>query len=50
LSLPAFCSTSLANGRRLKCLTVANDFSHEAVAIAVDYVIAAAAMACVLEC
>ena len=27
----------MANGRRLKCLTVANDFSHEAVDIAVDY-------------
>ena len=32
-----FVSDSLANGRRLKCLTVANDFSHEAVDIAVDY-------------
>lgn len=31
-------------------LTVANNFSHEAVAIAVGYVIPAAAMACVLEC
>ncbi len=28
---------SLANGRRLKCLTVADDFSHEAVEIATDY-------------
>jgi putative transposase len=28
---------SLANGRRPKCLTVADDFSHEAVDIAVDY-------------
>ena len=28
---------SLANGRRLKCLTVADDFSHESVDIAVDY-------------
>jgi putative transposase len=32
-----FVSDSLASGRRLKCLTVADDFSHEAVDIAVDY-------------
>ncbi|CAM5796582.1 hypothetical protein RFUL19S_04359 [Rhizobacter fulvus] len=32
-----FVSDSLANGKRLKCLTVADDFSHEAVDIAVDY-------------
>lgn len=32
-----FVSDSLANGRRLKCLTVADDFSLEAVEIAVDY-------------
>ena len=32
-----FVSDSLANGRRLKCLTVADDFSHEAIDIAVDY-------------
>ena len=32
-----FVSDSLASGRRLKCLTVADDFSHEAVEIAVDY-------------
>ena len=32
-----FVSDSLANGRRLKCLTVADDFSQEAVDIAVDY-------------
>jgi hypothetical protein len=32
-----FVSDSLANGRRLKCLTAADDFSHEAVQIAVDY-------------
>jgi putative transposase len=32
-----FVSDSLANGRRLKCLTVADDFSREAVDIAVDY-------------
>ena len=32
-----FVSDSLANGRRLKCLTVADDFGHEAVEIAVDF-------------
>ncbi len=32
-----FVSDSLASGRRLKCLTVADDVSHEAVEIAVDY-------------
>ena len=32
-----FASDSLSNGRRLKYLTVADDFSHECVDIAVDY-------------
>jgi putative transposase len=32
-----FVSDSLSNGRRIKCLTVADDFSHECVVIAVDY-------------
>lgn len=32
-----FVSDSLANGRRIKCLTVADDFSHECVEIATDY-------------
>ena len=32
-----FVSDSLANGRRLKCLAVADDVSHEAVDIAVDF-------------
>lgn len=32
-----FVSDSLANGRRLKYLSVADDFSHECVYIAVDY-------------
>ncbi|WP_282829542.1 IS3 family transposase [Pelomonas sp. V22] len=32
-----FVSDSLATGRRIKCLTVADDFSHECVDIAVDY-------------
>lgn len=32
-----FVSDSLANGRRIKCLTMADDFTHECVDIAVDY-------------
>jgi putative transposase len=32
-----FVSDSLANGRRIKCLTVADDFSHECVDLAVDW-------------
>ena len=32
-----FVSDSLINGRRLKCLTVADDCSHECIDIAVDY-------------
>jgi hypothetical protein len=32
-----FVSDSLSSGRRLKCLTVADDFSHECVDIAVDF-------------
>ena len=32
-----FVSDSLVTGRRLKCLTVADDFSHECVGIAIDY-------------
>lgn len=32
-----FVSDSLASGRRIKCLTIADDFSHECVDIAVDY-------------
>ena len=32
-----FVSDSLVNGRRLKCLTVADDFSHECVDIATDF-------------
>ena len=31
-----FVSDSLSTGRRIKCLTVADDFSHECVDIAVD--------------
>jgi len=32
-----FVSDSLVNGRRIKCLTVADDFSHECVDITADY-------------
>lgn len=32
-----FVSNSLASGRRIKCLTVADDFSHECVEISVGY-------------
>ena len=32
-----FVSDALANGRRIKCLTVADDFTHECIDIAVDY-------------
>ena len=32
-----FVSDSLSSGRRIKCLTVADDYSHECVDIAVDY-------------
>jgi putative transposase len=32
-----FVSDSLSNGRRIKCLTVPDDFSHECVDIAVDF-------------
>jgi putative transposase len=32
-----FVSDSLSNSRRIKCLTVADDFSHECVDIAVDF-------------
>lgn len=32
-----FVSDSLASGRRIKCLTVADDFSHECIDIGVDY-------------
>ena len=32
-----FVADALANGRRLKCLTVADDFTHECVQLAVDH-------------
>lgn len=37
-----FVSDALGNGRRLKCLTVADDFSHESVMITVDFSISGA--------
>jgi putative transposase len=44
-----FVSDSLANGRRLKCLTVADDFSHECVDITVDYGISGSYVTRVLD-
>ena len=32
-----FVSDSLSNGRRIKCLKVANDFSYECIDIAMDF-------------
>ena len=37
-----FVSDALANGRHLKCLTIADDFSHECIDIAVDHGISGA--------
>ena len=44
-----FVSDALASGRRLKCLTVADDFTHEAVDIAVDHGISGAYVVRVLD-
>jgi putative transposase len=44
-----FFSDALANGRRLKSLTIADDFSHESVDIAVDHGIDGAYVICVLD-
>ncbi len=44
-----FVSDSLANGRRLKCLTVADDVSHECVDIATDFGISGQAVTRVLD-
>ena len=44
-----FVSDSLANGRRLKCLTVADDFSKECVDIGVDYGISGVAVTRMLD-
>lgn len=44
-----FVSDSLSSGRRIKCLTIADDFSHECVDIAVDLSMPSACVARVLE-
>lgn len=44
-----FVSDTLASSRRLKCLTVADDFSHECVDIAVDHGISGAYVVRVLD-
>lgn len=44
-----FVSDSLASGRRIKCLTVTDDFSHECVEIAVDHGISGAYVVRVLD-
>ena len=44
-----FVSDSLANARRIKCLTVADDFSHECVDIAVDWGISGAYVTRILD-
>jgi len=44
-----FVSDALANGRRLKCLTVADDFTHECVDITVDHGISGAYVVSVLD-
>lgn len=44
-----FVSDCLANGRRIKCLTISDDFSHECVDIAVDHGIGGEYVTRVLE-
>jgi putative transposase len=44
-----FVSDALANGRRLKCLTIADDFSHECIDITVDHGIGGAYVIRVLD-
>src|SRR5690606_37500231 len=44
-----FVSDALASGRRLKCLTVADDFTHESVDITVDHGISGAYVVRVLD-
>src|SRR3546814_1780197 len=44
-----FVSDALANGRRLKCLTVADDFTHESIDITVDHGISGAYAVRVLD-
>lgn len=44
-----FVADALANGRRLKCLTIADDFSHECIDIAVDHGISGSYVTRVLD-
>lgn len=44
-----FVADALANGRKLRCLTIADDFTHEAVDIAVDHGISGAYVTRVLD-
>jgi putative transposase len=44
-----FVSDSLANGRRIKCLTIADDFTHECIDIAVDFSMPGAYVSRVLD-
>jgi putative transposase len=44
-----FVSDALANGRRLKCLTIADDFTHECVDVTVDHGISGAYVVRVLD-
>jgi putative transposase len=44
-----FVSDALANGRRLKCLTIADDFTHECLDIVVDHGISSAYVIRVLD-
>lgn len=44
-----FVMDSLANGRKLKCLTIADDFSHESIDIAVDHGIGGGYVTRILE-
>ncbi|KZC16120.1 transposase [Rhodanobacter sp. FW510-R12] len=44
-----FVSDALANGRRLKCLTIADDFSHECIDIVVDHGISGAYVTRILD-
>ena len=44
-----FVSDSLSHGRRIKCLTIADDFSHECVDIAVDLFMLGAYVIRILE-
>lgn len=45
-----FVMDTLANGRRLKCLTIVDDFTKEAVDIVVDHGISGSYVARALDC